>query len=136
MVHASTHSESESTTKVLQEVPSPLIPGDVHVMTVLINHPPGAPGYPPHRLPGGPGFGYMIHGEMLFELEGEAPRVLRAGDAFWGPGGDVIHYQDANNRIDIPCSFVLTLFMAPGLPMLEWVTEEELEERKGLRVKG
>jgi hypothetical protein len=37
----------------------------------------------------------------LLELEGEAPRVLRAGDAFWEPGGDVIHYQDANNRTDI-----------------------------------
>ena len=126
--------ESKSTMTVVQEVRSPLIPGDVHVMTVLINHPPGAPGYPPHRLPGGPGFGYMIDGEMLFELEGEAPRVLRAGDAFWGPGGDVIHYQDANNRADIPCRFVLTLLCVPGLPMLERVTEEELEERKGLRV--
>lgn len=129
-----TGSESKSTMTVLQEVPSPLIPEDAHVMTVLINHPPGAPGYPPHRLPGGPGFGYMIDGEMLFELEGEAPRVLRAGDAFWGPGGDVIHYRDANNRTDIPCSFVLTLFCVPGQPMLERVTEEELEERKGLRV--
>ena len=127
-------SESTSTMKVVQEVRSPLIPGDVHVMTVLINHPPGAPGYPPHRLPGGPGFGYMIAGEMLFEIEGEAPRVLRAGDAFWGPGGDVIHYQDANNRTDIPCSFVLTLLRAAGQPMLERVTEEELEQRKGLRV--
>jgi len=29
----------------------------------------------------------MIECEMLFELEGEAPRVLRAGDAFWAPGG-------------------------------------------------
>ena len=75
----------------------------------------------------------MIDGEMLFELEGEAPRVLRAGDAFWGPGGDVIHYQDANNRNDIPCSFVLTMWCVPGQPMLERVTEEELEERKGLR---
>ena len=129
-----TDSESKSTITVLQEVRSPLIPVDVHVLTVLINHPPGAPGYPPHRLPGGPGFGYMIDGEMLFELEGEAPRVLRAGDAFWGPGGDVIHYQDANNRTDIPCSFVLTLLCVPGLPMLERVMEEELEERKGLRV--
>ena len=69
----------------------------------------------------------MIDGEMLFELEGEAPRVLRAGDAFWGPGGDVIHYQDANNRTDIPCSFVLTMFCVHGQPMLERVTEEELE---------
>ena len=91
-----------------------MIPDDAHVMTVLINHPPGAPGYPPRRLPGGPGFGYMIDGEMLFELEGEAPRVLRAGEAFWGPGGDVIHYQDANNRTDIPCSFVLTMLCVPG----------------------
>jgi len=128
--------ESKSTITVVQEVRSPLIPADAHVMTVLINHPPGAPGYPPHRLPGGPGFGYMIDGEMLFELEGEAPRVLRAGEAFWGAGGDLIHYQDANNRTDIPCSFVLTLLCVPGLPMLERVTEEELEARKGRRVTG
>ncbi|ASW90946.1 cupin domain-containing protein [Mycobacterium marseillense] len=129
-------SEPKSTMKVLQEVRSPSIPAGAQVMTVLINHPPGTPGYPPHRLPGGPGFGYMLAGEMVFELEGEAPRVLRAGDAFWGPGGDVIHYQDANNRTDIPCSFVLTLLYAPGKPLREWVTEEELEARKGLRVTG
>src|SRR5260370_21593104 len=134
MFQDTTDSESKSTIKVVQDVRSPLIPDDAHVMTVLINHPPGAPGYPPHRLPGGPGFGYMIDGEMLFELEGEAPRVIRAGDAFWGAGGDVIHYQDANNRTDIPCSFVLTMFCVPGQPMLERVTEEELGERKGLRV--
>jgi quercetin dioxygenase-like cupin family protein len=134
MLQDTTESESSSTIKVVQEVRLPSIAGDAHVMTVLINHPPGAPGYPPHRLPGGPGFGYMIEGEMLFELEGEAPCVLRAGDAFWGPGGDVIHYQDANNRTDIPCSFVLTIFCVPGRPMLERVTEEELEERKRLRV--
>jgi quercetin dioxygenase-like cupin family protein len=128
-----TRSESESTMTVVQEVRSALIPDDAHVMTILIKHPPGAPGYPPHRLPGGPGFGYMLDGEMLFELEGQAPRILRAGDAFWGPGGDVIHYQDANNRTDIPCSFVLTLLCTPGKPMLEPVGEKELEERKGLR---
>ena len=134
MLQDMSDSESNSTITVVQEVRWPLIPDDADVMTVVINHPPGAPGYPPHRLPGGPGFGYMIDGEMLFELEGEAPRVLRAGDAFWGPGGDVIHYQDANNRTDIPCSFVVTMLCVPGQPMREWVTEEELEERKGLRV--
>lgn len=136
MVQDTTDSESASTMTVLQEVPSALIPEDAHVMTVLINHPPGARGYPPHRLPGGPGFGYMIEGELLFEIEGEPPRVLRSGDAFWGPGGEVIHYQDANNRTDIPCSFVLTLFRVPGQPMLERVTEEELAQRKGFRVTG
>ena len=134
MLLDTTGSESKSTLTVLQEVRSPPIRDDTHVLSVLINHSPGAPGSPPHRLPGGPGFGYMIDGEMLFEIEGEAPRVLRAGDAFWGAGGDVIHYRDANNRTDIPCRFVLTMLCAPGQPLLERVTEEELEERKGLRV--
>ncbi|WP_297599731.1 cupin domain-containing protein [Mycobacterium sp.] len=136
MVLDTNDSEQKSIIKVLQEVRAPSIPVGAQVMTILITHPPGAPGYPPHRLPGGPGFGYMIAGEMLFELEGEAPRVLRAGDAFWGPGGDVVHYQDANNRTDIPCSFVLTMLCLPGQPLREWVTEEELEARKGLRVNG
>jgi quercetin dioxygenase-like cupin family protein len=126
--------ETKSTITVVQEVRPPFIPNDARVMTVLITHPPDAPGYPPHRLPGGPAFGYMIDGEMLFEREGEAPRVVRAGDAFWGPGGDVIHYRDANNRTDIPCSFVLTMLRAPGQPMLEPVTDAEIEARKELRV--
>ncbi len=128
------HSPSESTLTVIQEVQAPLIGGDAYVTTVLVSHPPGSPGNPPHRLPGGPGFGYMLTGEMLFELEDQAPRVLRAGEAFWGPGGDVIHYQDANNRADIPCSFVLTLFCRPEKPMLEWVSGEELGKRTPLRV--
>jgi quercetin dioxygenase-like cupin family protein len=102
MSQDATDSESKSTIKVVQEVRSPSIPDDACVMTIVINNPPGAPGYPPHRLPGGPGFGYMIEGEMLFELEGDAPRVLRAGDAFWGPGGDVIHYQDDQRSVRMP----------------------------------
>ena len=43
-----TDSESKSTITVLQEVRSPVIPDDAHVMTVLISHPPGAPGHPRH----------------------------------------------------------------------------------------
>jgi hypothetical protein len=39
-----TESESKSTITVLQEVRSPVIPDDAYLMTVLINHPPGAPG--------------------------------------------------------------------------------------------
>jgi hypothetical protein len=62
MRHDMPGSQPKSTMNVLQEVRSALIPGDADVMTVLINHPPGAPGYPPHRLLGGPGFGYIISG--------------------------------------------------------------------------
>ena len=114
MLHDATDSESKSTITVVQEVLSALIPNYAYVMTVLINHPPGAPGYPPHRLPGGPAFGYMIDGEMLFELEGATPRVLSARDAFWGPGGDVTDYQDANYRTDIACSSSSRCCACPG----------------------
>ena len=71
---------------------------------------------------------------MLFELEGEPPRIIHAGEAFWEPGGDVIHYQDGNNRNDIPSRFVVTMMCVPGQPMLELVGDEELARRKSRRV--
>jgi hypothetical protein len=37
MLQGTTDSESKSTIKVVQEVRSPLVPDDAHVMTVLIN---------------------------------------------------------------------------------------------------
>lgn len=119
---------------VLQTVTPPVIPTDAHVMTVEIEWPPGSPGTPPHRHPGGPAFGYVVEGQMLFELEGHAPRVVKAGEAFWEPGGDVIHYSDANNCADTALRFVVTMMCAPGTPMLVLVEEGELAQRASRRV--
>lgn len=71
---------------------------------------------------------------MLFELEGEAPRVIKAGEAFWEAGGDVIHYSDANNSTDGPLRFVVNMLCVPGQPMLVYVEPEELERLKDRRV--
>jgi len=117
---------------VLQEASPPFIPEGAHAMTVLIEYPPGDPGTPPHRH-AGPAFGYVLEGEMRFELEGERMRVLRAGDTFWEAGGDVIHYQDGNNLADAQTRFVVTMFGVPGQPMLIPVSAEELEERRSRR---
>ncbi len=119
---------------VLQSVTPPFIPQDADVMTAVVEWPPGSPGAPPHRHPGGPAFGYVLEGEMLFELEGEAPRVVKAGEAFWEPGGDVIHYSDGNNRDDIALRFVVTMMCKPGEQMLVVVDAAELEARKDRRV--
>ncbi|WP_234797976.1 cupin domain-containing protein [Mycobacteroides chelonae] len=119
---------------VLQTVTPPVIPADAHVMTVSIEWPAGSPGTPPHRHPGGPAFGYVVEGEMLFELEGQPPRVVKAGEAFWEPGGDVIHYSDANHRTDSVLRFVVTMLCKPGEPMLVLVDEGELRHRAGARV--
>jgi quercetin dioxygenase-like cupin family protein len=119
---------------VLQEA-HPVIPEGAHAMTVVVEYPPGSPGAPPHRHTG-PAFGYVLEGEMRFELEGEPMRVLRAGEAFWEPGGDVIHYQDGNNRDDAPVRFTVTMLCHPDQPMLTLVPEEELELRADRRAGG
>jgi quercetin dioxygenase-like cupin family protein len=124
----------ENALTVVQDVHPPFIPEGPDVMTVVIEYPPGSAGAPPHRHPSGPAFGYMLEGEMLFELEGQPPRVIRAGEAFWEPGGDVIHYSDANNRDDVKSRFVVTMVCVPGRPMLELVDDNELAARSHLRV--
>ncbi|MFB7337131.1 cupin domain-containing protein [Streptomyces adustus] len=100
--------------------------------TVLVTLQPGDPGAPPHRHPG-PLFGYVTQGEILFELEGQPPRVLKAGDAVFEPGGDVIHYQGANNLPDAQSQLVVTMFAPVGTPILTVVGAEELAERQHLR---
>ncbi|MEU0037733.1 MULTISPECIES: cupin domain-containing protein [unclassified Streptomyces] len=117
---------------VLQDVEPPHIPEGASGMTILVQWPPGDPGTPPHRH-SGPAFGYVVEGEVRFELEGEPERVVKAGETFWEPGGDVIHYQDGNARTDAPCRFVVTMLCAPGTPMLTLVDEEELALRAHLR---
>ncbi|WP_405058759.1 cupin domain-containing protein [Kribbella sp. NBC_01505] len=109
------------------------IPAGAEARTIRITLAPGDPGAPPHRHPG-PVFGYVIQGEVLFELEGQAPRILRAGDALAEPGGDVIHLQGANNLSDTETQFVVTMLAPPGTPILTVVSAEELAERKHLRV--
>ncbi|NMO51652.1 cupin domain-containing protein [Actinoplanes sp. TBRC 11911] len=123
----------KSALTVLQEVTPPFIPHGAHAMTVVIEYPPGDPGAPPHRHPGGPAFGLVLDGEMVFELEGDEPRVVKAGEAFWEPGGDVIHYRDGNNRADVPVRFTVTMVCDPDQPMLVLVDDEELEQRKDRR---
>ncbi|KAA0100717.1 cupin domain-containing protein [Mycolicibacterium sp. P1-18] len=134
-MHDTTTSDGQpSPITVIDSVTPPFIPQNAEVMTVVIEWPAGSPGAPPHRHPGGPAFGYVIEGEMLFELEGEAPRVVKAGEAFWEPGGDVIHYSDANNRDDGPLRFVVNMLCVPGQPMLVYVDADELERVKDRRV--
>jgi quercetin dioxygenase-like cupin family protein len=124
-----TNDKLQNAVTVVQSVTPTFLPVDGEVMTMVVEWPPGDPGLAPHRHPGGPCFGYVLEGEMVFELEGEPPRAIKAGEAFWEPGGDVIHYQDANKRTDIPLRFLVTMIMSPGQPMLVFVDDDELKQR-------
>ena len=118
-------------TMLLSQQPSS-VPSPADVMTATIELPPGDPSTPPHRH-SGPVFGYMLEGEMTFELEGEPERVIRAGEAFWEPGGDVIHYQAANHLSDGWSRFVVVMIEIPGQPMLTLVPASELARRRHMR---
>jgi quercetin dioxygenase-like cupin family protein len=108
------------------------IPAGAEARTVRVTLPPGDPGAPPHRHPG-PVFGYVTQGEILFELEGQPPRVLKTGDSIFEPGGDTIHYQGGNNLPDAQSQLVVIMLAPPGTPILTVVSEEELAERRHLR---
>ncbi|WP_431961795.1 cupin domain-containing protein [Actinacidiphila sp. bgisy160] len=118
--------------KTLQDVKPPFVPEGASVMTIVVWREPGDQGAPPHRH-SGPAFGYVVEGAVRFELEGEPERVIKAGESFWEPGGDVIHYQDGNALTDGRTEFVVTMLCAPGQPMLTVVGEEELAQRAHLR---
>jgi hypothetical protein len=55
---------------VVQEAEPPFIPAGAHAMTAVVEFPPGDPGNRPHRH-SGPCFGYVLEGEMVFELDGD-----------------------------------------------------------------
>ncbi len=130
-----TTSEPQTQITVLDEHPQSELPADGHLMTVKVEIPPGNPGTPPHRH-AGPVYGYLIEGEMIFELEGDAPVVVRTGDTFWEPGGDRIHYQAANNLADSWARFVVVMACVPGQPMLTFVEQDELDARRDRRHPG
>jgi quercetin dioxygenase-like cupin family protein len=101
-------------------------------MVATVTIPPADPGSGPHRH-SGPVFGYVLQGEILFELEGEQPYRIKAGEAFWEPGFDVVHYQAANLRDDIESKFVVFMLCAPDAQMMTFLDQDELSARNHLR---
>ncbi|MGV9797155.1 cupin domain-containing protein [Mycobacterium sp. NPDC003449] len=101
-------------------------------MVATVTIPPGDPGSGPHRH-SGPVFGYVLEGEILFELEGEEPYSVKAGQAFWEPGFDTVHYQAGNLRDDIESKFVVFMLCAPDVPMLTYLEQQEVDARAHLR---
>ncbi|MEU8632590.1 cupin domain-containing protein [Amycolatopsis sp. NPDC048633] len=110
----------------------PFVPEGAHFMVGVVTVPPGDPGAGPHRH-SGPVFGYVLEGEILFELEGQEPYPIKAGEAFWEPGGEVVHYQAGNLRDDIASKFVVCMVCAPDIPMLTFLEDDEIRERDHLR---
>jgi quercetin dioxygenase-like cupin family protein len=117
-------------TDLLCATPPP-IPRGAHSMTQLVELPP-ADGLGSHRH-SGPVFGYVLQGRILIEIEGEAPTELAAGEAFWEPGGEVVHYQMGNLDATGWSSFFAVCICAPGVDMITMLEPQEIAARDSLR---
>ena len=75
--------EIKASTIHTQPLPEPFSGWEARFVSVQF--PPGVKSTPHHH----PGFvlGYVIEGEFRFAINSEAPRVLRAGEAFYEPPG-------------------------------------------------
>jgi quercetin dioxygenase-like cupin family protein len=116
----------------LQCVTPPPIPEGAHAMTQLVELPPADAGLQPHRH-SGPVFGYVLDGRILFELEGEPPRQIEAGEAFWEPGGDAVHYQFANLEPAVWSRVLAVCLCAPDVDMITMLEPDEIIARDHLR---
>jgi quercetin dioxygenase-like cupin family protein len=113
-------------------VTPPVIPHGAQAMTQLVELPPADAGLEPHRH-SGPVFGYVLDGRILFEIEGDAPVEIAAGEAFWEPGGEVVHYQMSNLDAAGWSRFLAVCICAPGVDMITMLDPQEIETRDALR---
>jgi quercetin dioxygenase-like cupin family protein len=59
----------------------------------------------PRHLHPCPVVGYVVSGSILFQVEGEAARILKAGDAFYEPRNKtILHFDNASK--EKPLTFV------------------------------
>jgi quercetin dioxygenase-like cupin family protein len=128
-------SESEYVLTTLLEATPPFMPDPANVRVARVDLPPGDPGAPPHWHPG-PDFGYVVEGELRLEIEGQPERIVRAGEAFWEPGGDTIHYRSANNLADGWTRFVVINTGPPHEELFTPADPAELEARRHRRHPG
>ena len=95
-----------------QRLPSPFDGQDATLVEVTI--PPG-PGSPAHRHSGFV-LGYVLEGELLFGTDGETPRVVKAGEAFYEPPG-VVHSTSASAQPDRPVKLLAMIIGEQGKPV-------------------
>jgi quercetin dioxygenase-like cupin family protein len=58
--------------------------------------------------------GYVLSGSATIEIDGEAPRVLKAGDSYFVPAGKV---HDARTVGDTPVRVLATYVVEKGKPL-------------------
>jgi quercetin dioxygenase-like cupin family protein len=62
----------------------------------------------------GPETGYVLEGATLLEIDGEAPRTLKAGDSYFVPAGKI---HDAKAHAGVAAKVLATYVVERGKPL-------------------
>jgi len=81
---------------------------------IEVTYPPGAESAS-HQHPG-PTFGYVVRGKIRWAINGEAAKVLEAGQSFFEPMGSV-HSTAANASDTEPAVIMAVILGKPGDPL-------------------
>lgn len=83
-----------------------------HAVQAIAEFAPGASAGK-HTHPGEE-LGYILEGTLQLEIDGEAPRTLKAGDSFFVPAGKV---HDGKNVGSVPAKVLATYVVETGKPV-------------------
>jgi quercetin dioxygenase-like cupin family protein len=62
--------------------------------------------------------GYVIEGELRFQIAGQPERTVRAGDSFWEPPG-ALHLIAESAQPGRPVRFLAIIIADAGKPLVE-----------------
>jgi len=99
---------------VLQQSLPPVSLDGWNATAVEVSYPPGGASKP-HRHPGFV-LGYVLEGEVRFQLKGEKEVTYRAGQMFYEPPGSV-HMVSSNAGPAEPAKLLAIVFSEKGSPV-------------------
>jgi quercetin dioxygenase-like cupin family protein len=82
------------------------------VNAVRVDYLPGGYTRGTHRHPTG-AYVYVIHGSVMFGIDGGEPFVLKAGESFYEPPG-AVHSVSRNASQDLPASLIAFFVLGEG----------------------
>lgn len=103
--------------RVASTIPLPAPYENQTATLVELNFAVGAPSGAPHRHPGFV-LGYVIEGEIRFQVAGEPVRILRAGDTFFEPPG-ARHLLTESASLDRPARALAIVIADSGMAITE-----------------
>lgn len=112
LVQSAPASSSAARTIHRQPLPPPFNGLDAAFVEVTI--PPGT-GSSPHRHSGFV-LGYVLDGDFSFGVNGDAPRVVKAGEVFFEPTG-AVHSTSASAHPDRPAKVLAIVIGPEGAPV-------------------